>query len=67
MRAVGGGVIPDLRYMSAETHTEFDAIVLEGARASRGMISFADRVSAAEAEAIHAFVIARANEDWQGR
>ena len=60
-------MIPDLRYMSAETHAEFDAIVLEGARASRGMISFADQVSDAEAEAIHAFVIARANEDWVGR
>jgi quinohemoprotein ethanol dehydrogenase len=66
MRAVGGGVIPDLRYMSAETHAAFDAIVLEGARADRGMVSFADRVSAAEADAIHAFVIARANEDWTG-
>jgi len=66
MRAVGGGVIPDLRYMSAATHAEFDAIVLEGSRTDRGMVSFASQISAAEAAAIHAWVIARANEDWNG-
>jgi quinohemoprotein ethanol dehydrogenase len=65
MRVVGGGVIPDLRYMSEATHADFDAIVIEGTRADRGMVSFADRISAGEAEAIHAFVIARANEDWE--
>ena len=64
MRAVGGGVIPDLRHMSAATHAEFDAIVLEGTRTDRGMIGFADLISEAEARAIHAFVIARANEDY---
>jgi quinohemoprotein ethanol dehydrogenase len=64
MRAVGGGVIPDLRYMSAATHAEFDEIVLGGARADRGMVAFADRITRDEAAAIHAFVIARANEDW---
>ncbi|MND03786.1 hypothetical protein D3C83_237710 [compost metagenome] len=53
--------------MSEATHAEFDAIVLEGARTDRGMIGFADRISAAEADAIHAFVIARANEDWRGQ
>jgi quinohemoprotein ethanol dehydrogenase len=67
MRAVGNGVIPDLRFMSADTHAEFDDIVRGGARAEQGMIGFADLVSADEANAIHAFVISRANEDWQGR
>jgi quinohemoprotein ethanol dehydrogenase len=66
MRAVGGGAIPDLRYISRETHAEFDDIVLGGVRADRGMISFADRISAAEADAVHAFIIVRANEDWDG-
>jgi quinohemoprotein ethanol dehydrogenase len=64
MRAVGGGVIPDLRYMDSATHAEFDAIVLGGARTERGMISFAGQITDDEAEAIHAFVIMRANEDW---
>jgi quinohemoprotein ethanol dehydrogenase len=65
MRAVGNGVIPDLRFMSAGTHAEFDEIVRGGARADQGMIGFADLVTVDEADAIHAFVIARANEDWQ--
>jgi quinohemoprotein ethanol dehydrogenase len=64
MRAVGGGVIPDLRFMDATTHAEFDAIVLAGARSGQGMISFADQLGAGEAAAIHAWLFARANEDW---
>jgi quinohemoprotein ethanol dehydrogenase len=64
MRAVGGGVIPDLRHMSAATHADFDAIVLGGSRSGQGMVSFADRISPEEAQAIHAYVIERANEDW---
>jgi quinohemoprotein ethanol dehydrogenase len=66
MRAVGGGVIPDLRFMDADTHAGFDDIVLGGARTERGMVSFAAQISADEAEAIHAWLIARANEDWGG-
>jgi quinohemoprotein ethanol dehydrogenase len=66
MRAVGGGVIPDLRYMSDATHAAFDEIVLEGTLADRGMVGFADRITPAEADAIQAFVIMRANEDWTG-
>lgn len=67
MRVVGNGVIPDLRFMGAETHDEFNDIVLGGARADAGMIGFADLISIEEAEAIRAFVIARANEDWEVR
>lgn len=67
MRVVGNGVIPDLRFMSAENHAEFDEIVLGGARTDSGMISFADRISSQEASAIRAFIIMRANEDWQGQ
>ncbi|HEY5665547.1 MAG TPA: PQQ-dependent dehydrogenase, methanol/ethanol family [Gammaproteobacteria bacterium] len=66
MRVVGGGIIPDLRYMSAATHAEFDDIVLRGSRTERGMIGFDDDVTVEEAEAIRAFVILRANEDWAG-
>jgi quinohemoprotein ethanol dehydrogenase len=61
-RAVGG--VKDLRHMTPETHKEFDDIVLHGARASRGMASFADLLNQADSAAIHAYVIARANEDW---
>jgi quinohemoprotein ethanol dehydrogenase len=62
--ARSGGVIKDLREMSPATHAEFDDIVLGGARASAGMASYADVLSAREAEAIHAYLVMRANEDW---
>ena len=58
------GGIKDLRKMSPQTHGQFLDIVLGGARAKQGMASFADVLSKADAEAIHAYLIARANEDW---
>ncbi len=63
---VSSGMIPDLRFMSAATHAEFDSIVLGGARADRGMASFADSVSAPDVEAIHAYIISVAKRE-QGR
>ena len=60
--AVGG--VKDLRQMTPETHAQFNDIVLKGLRVQKGMASFANLVSAEEVEAIHAYVIARANEDW---
>jgi quinohemoprotein ethanol dehydrogenase len=60
--AVGG--IKDLRYMTRETHAAFNDIVLKGTRTDKGMASFANLLKPADAEAIHAYVISRANEDW---
>ena len=60
--AVGG--VKDLRYMTPETHAAFGDIVLQGLRAEKGMASFASLLNATEVEAIHAYVISRANEDW---
>jgi quinohemoprotein ethanol dehydrogenase len=60
------GGIKDLRHMAPKTHAEFLDIVLGGKRAASGMASFADTLSPPEAEAIHAYVIARANADWEG-
>jgi quinohemoprotein ethanol dehydrogenase len=60
------GGIKDLRMMSPATHAEFMAIVRGGTRAERGMVSFADTVSEADAQAIHSYLIRRANEDWNG-
>ncbi len=54
---ISGGMTPDLRFMSAATHEQFEAIVLGGARADRGMASFADVVSVDDVEAIHAYII----------
>jgi quinohemoprotein ethanol dehydrogenase len=60
--AVGG--VKDLRQMTRETHAQFNDIVLKGVRVQKGMASFANLLSAEDVEAVHAYVIARANEDW---
>jgi quinohemoprotein ethanol dehydrogenase len=61
--AVGG--VADLRWMTPETHAQFHEIVLGGILADKGMASFADVLDEEEADAIHAYLIARANEDYQ--
>ena len=58
------GGIKDLRHMSPETHAAFQDIVRGGTRAANGMASFADLLDEGEVEAIHHYLIARANEDW---
>ena len=60
--AAGG--LKDLRWMTAETHAEFNDIVLRGIRNERGMAGFGDILTQDQADAIHAYLIARANEDW---
>jgi len=59
------GGIKDLRHMTPETHADFMKIVLHGSKADKGMASFADMLSQTDAEAIHHYLIARANADWQ--
>lgn len=61
-RARGG--VKDLRRMTPATHAEFLDILLRGTRREKGMASFADVLSKQDAEAIHAYLIRRANEDW---
>jgi quinohemoprotein ethanol dehydrogenase len=63
-QAVGGGVIRDLRHMAPGTHKIFKDIVLRGAYMSMGMGNFSESLSEADADAIHAYLIKRANEDW---
>lgn len=60
-----GGTMPDLRHMSAETHAQFKNILLGGIRLGNGMANFADKYDETEVEAIHAYIISRANEDWE--
>ena len=55
-----------LAHMSQATHGEFLDIVIGGKRAASGMASFADLLSREDAEAIHHYLIARANADWSG-
>jgi len=60
--AMGG--VKDLRYMSRETHDTFNDIVLNGTLEEQGMAGFADLMSEQDTGAVHAYLIARANEDW---
>ena len=59
---VSGGMVPDLRYMSAQTHLEFEAIVLGGSRAEQGMASFADLLTPEENDAIYAYIVGEAEK-----
>ena len=58
------GGIKDLRRMTPATHAEFLDIVLRGKRREKGMASFGDTLSQADADALHAYLIHRANADW---
>ena len=48
---------PDLYRLPAETHAAFDSIVRGGKLAAAGMSSFADLLSEADVQAIHAYLI----------
>ena len=58
--AVSGSGVPDLRYATAETHHQFESIVLGGTRESRGMPSFKDALKPDQARAIQAYVLSQA-------
>jgi len=60
MGTKSGGLLPDLRFSSRDTHARWNDIVLGGIRADRGMASFADVLGPEGAEAIQAYVIAQA-------
>lgn len=59
----GPSVTPDLRKLSPAYHAMFRDILLKGAVAPTGMESFADLLSAADVDAIHAYLI---DEAWKG-
>ena len=67
-RWVVDGGVPDLRYMPAEVHGDWYAIVLGGSHSKQGMLSFASAraipptpaMTQAQADDIHAYVIDRA-------
>jgi quinohemoprotein ethanol dehydrogenase len=62
----GNGVLPDLRRISAPTHKIFYDIVLRGAYRGKGMPSWDDVLSRADAEAIHAFLVDQAWTAYKG-
>ncbi len=57
---ISGSGVPDLRYATSDTHHQFEAIVLGGAREERGMPSFKDALRPDQVRAIQAFVLSRA-------
>ena len=63
VQAIGGGVLPDLRYTPMIQSTEaFRSVLIDGALADRGMVSFAEILSAEDAESIRAYLVDRAHE-----
>jgi PQQ-dependent dehydrogenase (methanol/ethanol family) len=66
-RAVSGSSLPDLRYMSAQTHEQFDAIVLGGMYWQKGMVGFSDKITKSESDAIHQYLIKRSHDLTGGK
>ncbi len=63
--AVGGGVLPDLRWSPLNRDpSAWKEVVINGARKDRGMVSFAPVMSEADAEAVRQYVIWKANRDY---
>jgi alcohol dehydrogenase (cytochrome c)/quinohemoprotein ethanol dehydrogenase len=62
--AVSGTLNPDLRHSGAIGSPDaVRSVVIDGALAHNGMVSFKEVVTAADAEAIRQYVLKRANED----
>ena len=56
------GAIPDLRYMAAETHAQWHAIVLAGSRKHLGMPAYHEAMSVEDSGAVHAYVV---EQSWK--
>lgn len=58
--AIGGGVVPDLRYSGfIQEAAAFKSAVLDGLLEAGGMVGFGSEISEEEAEAIRAYLIFR--------
>jgi alcohol dehydrogenase (cytochrome c)/quinohemoprotein ethanol dehydrogenase len=60
--AVGGTVLPDLRYSSTLDSDQWFYVVMDGLLKQNGMVSFAKDLSRQDAAAIREYVIFRANQ-----
>jgi quinohemoprotein ethanol dehydrogenase len=58
------GGLKDLRFMAPEVRAQFKEIVLGGILKEKGMMGFSDILTPADADAVNAYLVARANEDW---
>ncbi|HMA11188.1 MAG TPA: c-type cytochrome, partial [Steroidobacteraceae bacterium] len=62
--AIGAGA-RDLRFIKPQSHTDFSEIVLGGKFKEKGMAPFNGVLTPEQVDAVHAYVIARGQEDWQ--
>jgi len=60
---VSGGVVPDLRMLTAEKHSIFKEIVYDGVIHGAGMPRMGDLLTEQDVRDIQAYIISRANED----
>ena len=56
INALSNYVVPDLRYMSEQTHSDFASIVIGGTRTHKGMIGFYETLGLDDVDAIHAYL-----------
>ena len=57
---IGGGVIPDLRYLDEVGHKTFLGVILGGMHSEKGMASFRNVLSLEQANQIQAYIISQA-------
>jgi alcohol dehydrogenase (cytochrome c)/quinohemoprotein ethanol dehydrogenase len=56
-------MFPDLRYAGAiQSADAFKTVVIDGALTQNGMVSFAKAIKPEDAEAVRAYIVAKANE-----
>ncbi len=61
--AIGNGLNPDLRYAPITADAAaWKGVVIDGSRTENGMISFAEKYSEDDAEAMRAFVVSQAHQ-----
>lgn len=64
--AISSGVLPDLRWsVLTSDQAAWDDVLMDGSRASNGMVSFARQLTRAESEAIRAYVVRQAHTTGQ--
>jgi mono/diheme cytochrome c family protein len=65
---VSVGVLPDLRYAPIlASEDSWRAVVIDGILTDKGMLSFAENLSPAEAEALRSYIVSRAHASLQPR
>ena len=56
INALSNYVVPNLRYMNEQTHSDFASIVIGGTRTHKGMIGFYETLGVDDVDAIHAYL-----------